>query len=693
MDSVVTTLVSRQPIDRISGEQAEGALRYVFELGEAVRFDAARLGAPTVANTSLTEAQRVARLVNAILESSVITHSSSIAHIALFELYDRYYAYFIANRHHVPTLLQQFLTSSSGIRHPDARVRSRACYLFSHTVSMLKAQYAVFAADIVQAVMDAMDLITSPGSGQPLLGPTERCDLFEAVGVIMNASNNLSTCGAISQRVLGHLAHAVAAYKDGGAASATSAAAGEDSAGVRRAALAQTISEDISFLTALMKGVGGVEATRMPDSPSLGSQSGWTAGSADAATAAASTSTVHPVFHQMTDQVIEAASTCVMHANVRERTLESMQQVINVLGQDAIPYVVRIVNGFFQQAPQPIAEIPKTIRVVYQTVNKTRGYCALVMGEVLLPAVIRRVLVLGSPAQLTLTHNVLSESTRELTEVYKALLVLLHAVTHSNACIGAALSHPNTAEFQSTLFGTILLQALRVPVETELPRLSLQILSRMTLHWADAGSEAMHFILDTVWPAVLDVLTTPSMISCSDAKGFLVIGEALILLRCTLAKGSSSVGTQQQPPVASSSSPPGSLPPSPIVAFVYNAELEQIVVAKIVTLLCRVATQAEVEDMILRVRFDLNSDSALVMLSSGGGAAGSAASLVMMPPPSSTAAAMATATPLDPAATQQQLLATVHGNVMAQVLTPNLSLKACFKSFVELIQSRRAATS
>ena len=130
VDSVVTTLVSRQPIDSISGEQAEGALRYVFELGEAVRFDAARLGAPTVANTSLTEAQRVARLVNAILESSVITHSSSIAHIALFELYDRYYAYFIANRHHVPTLLQQFLTSSSGIRHPDARVRSRACYLF-----------------------------------------------------------------------------------------------------------------------------------------------------------------------------------------------------------------------------------------------------------------------------------------------------------------------------------------------------------------------------------------------------------------------------------------------------------------------------------------------------------------------------------------------------------------------------------
>ena len=54
----------------------------------------------------------------------------------------------------------------------------------------------------------------------------------------------------------------------------------------------------------------------------------------------------------------------------------------------------------------------------------------------------------------------------------------------------------------ANLFGTILLQAIRVPVETELPRLSLQILSRMTLHWADAGSEAMHFILDMV----LDVL-------------------------------------------------------------------------------------------------------------------------------------------------------------------------------------------
>ncbi|CUG24477.1 tRNA exportin, putative, partial [Bodo saltans] len=184
---VVFQVVSVSSPAELPNIEAEGAMRYLFELGELVRMDV------VLKDSTSPFASMIYHLLNC---TSIAGHPDPLVHLAYFELMDRYAQFFVHHRDQVAILLQQLLLMPCGITNAQQRVRSRVCYLCSHMLQTLKMQCVPHAAHIVSAMKEVFDhaaLVTS-----------DKLDLYEGIGTVMSVSD-ISMCVEVAERVLLHM--------------------------------------------------------------------------------------------------------------------------------------------------------------------------------------------------------------------------------------------------------------------------------------------------------------------------------------------------------------------------------------------------------------------------------------------------------------------------------------------------------
>lgn len=507
---VVYQVVSVVSWEVLPSYEAEGALRYLYELGENIRMDI--LKDP---NGSFSQ------MIYHLLHCAAITqHGNSFVHLAYFELMDRYSLFFVHHRDQVPHLLNQSLLMPCGILNLNDRVRSRVCYLFGHMVQQLKLQFAPHAESIVKAMKEVVE--------RSHLTASNKLDLYESIGTMLTLTD-ANTCVSVAENVVKHMhsQHSLV-----------------ESSGANREACSVAVADDIAFLSHLAKGVVGLEVSKIPDSPPLVSKDACSFPSnaslpqdmGDGSPGGPSpqgSSAPFQVFWQVSTDVMRALELWSNVPLVRDRACLFMHQMVNILSQ--VGPLAELFEAFVSNMLQWICavnELPKIMRVVYQFVNRTRSMCITTVSR-MIPVLHQKVLQVGGDvATVRSEMGVVSEYTREQGEVFKSYFSVLHAVVHSS-CLPALVTEPTSA-----ILGTVLEQlvvAIRVSAEFELPKQALQILSRLTHQLAGEHIPFTTFLLRSALPEMVNTFTD-SFFDLKDAKNYFLISEFCQILKSIVTK-------------------------------------------------------------------------------------------------------------------------------------------------------------
>jgi exportin-T len=501
-------------------QQVEAAVRYVYELGE---------GLPNMQSFLKDPNNDYARMITVLLQSSVIHHSSSVVHLAYFETLERFHPFFFHYKEAIPVLLTHILQSPNGICNRASWVRSKNCQIFTRLVGYLKAQLMEHSPQIISALFSILGHNeTSPGVAAPPSGnllPADRCDIYEGLGMLL-ASTDLTACAVVVQHIIGHLQQCKSMAYQTSASSQTL---------VKE--LAPAVADDIGYLSALVKGLGALEATRLPDSPPFapkdvpflptgdGSNGGGGLFPArfelpSAVPEPANTSETLPqtvrVFFAVTESIMQVLETWGGLPMVRDKGIQFIQQVIKILGAECLGFLKAFVLKMLPGCT--LLEAGKVCRVAQQAVQKTRALGANTMAEIL-PALLAKVIELGGEVgEVDRVLGVVSESVKERSEAFKNCFALLHTISHTG-CI-QCLQLPPCLPCVPILL-QMLINALRTSPELELVQKSFQIVSRITAAWCSANSEVESWVLTRYIPAALDALVTWTL----DAKTLSLVGD------------------------------------------------------------------------------------------------------------------------------------------------------------------------
>uniref|UniRef100_UPI00358DF71B exportin-T isoform X7 n=1 Tax=Myxine glutinosa TaxID=7769 RepID=UPI00358DF71B len=153
--------------------EVELALRLLYMLGEA-------LPAGHCGHFSGDESK--ASVLQDMVRTMVLSGVSHFQHCAVtlqfFETVVRYDKFFSAEPQHIPEVLVGFL-DCRGLRHPNAKVRSRCSYLLSRFVKSLSKQIVPFVEDILCQVQDL--LVFSP---RAMLSRGDTRDVLDAIPLL-----------------------------------------------------------------------------------------------------------------------------------------------------------------------------------------------------------------------------------------------------------------------------------------------------------------------------------------------------------------------------------------------------------------------------------------------------------------------------------------------------------------------------
>lgn len=510
---VAFQVVSVASSAELPNSEAEGAMRYLYELGETIKMDAVLKDASSP----------IAQIVFHMLHCPFITgHHDSFVHLAYFELMDRYSAFFVHHRDQVPVVLHQLLLMPCGIVNPNDRVRSRICYLFGHMLQTLKVQFAPHAEHIVKAV----DNIFATRSN---ILPSDKLDLYEGMGTMLSVSDP-TMCVAVAESVVHHMQRLCEEHSRAPTGDAD--------------ALAAQVADDIAFLSHLAKGIAGSDATKIPDSPPLtskdpqGSASNQHFPSTLPQLSDTSSLTQPPMqtFWQVTLDVMGTLDMWSGSALVRDRTCLFMHQMVNILSHHTLGDVFEVFVGRMLQWAVGPSELPKVLRVVYQFVNRTRVSSVAIMARIL-PQLHQRVVHMCCDVALVRSEmGVVSEYVKEHADAYRNYFSVLHAVVHCS-CLPALFTEPALATVSAVL--QLLVGAVRVSAEFELPKQSLQIIGRLAAQLCGeqtaCGEALTAFLLQIAVPEILDAFTSSSF-DLKDAKNFFLVSEFCQLLKSVVQK-------------------------------------------------------------------------------------------------------------------------------------------------------------
>ncbi|KAK7198687.1 tRNA exportin [Novymonas esmeraldas] len=578
-----------------SPEVLEAALRYLYEMGEALRLDSLR-----------DAGDLVTQLLQRLLVTEAVTRGdATCVHLAFFEVQTRYYTFFTHHPQYVPLLLQRLLLQPCGVVNRSDRVRARVCYLFGSLLQLLKGQLGPYAADMVSALHSIV-------CTAPQLQASDRRELYEAMGILLSICGEEGGGGGVGDdgdagvppalRLL-----AASAAADGGARAAVPSAVLAEAAPLlgRKAALLHSVvnsaihslqhassvavgvadhpaADAIALLSALAKGLGSADAGgSTPSSPS-GAGGGGSGGSGGGGCSMGSTPTtvylaaggaalagcasavaavsltnvfVAHTFVCVTQHVMDAAGRLAGSAAVRDAVGQFFQQLMHTLPFDMLrPYTeayVAVCLGWMET----VAELSRLLRCMFQYVNKA-GARGVVSVARLTPLLWQRLCAVGelSAASPVVCMGVVSESARERVGVYKQFFMFLFSVSTWGCVAAVALMPP--ACWRSIL--QQLCHALTLPAEVELPKCALQVFEKLAQELTEsvvAQAVAQHgdavdvaadvaagnlqacstCLLQEALPIAVDALTSTTF-DLDDAKSHIFMAEVLQLFRVSVAR-------------------------------------------------------------------------------------------------------------------------------------------------------------
>lgn len=154
--------------DWSDASNVEGVLRYVYEMGEAIRMDCLK-----------DESDPITLLFSHVLSADVIVaNPCPCVHLTFFEVMERYSIFFVYHRGSIGVLLQRLLLLPCGVLNRDDRVRARVCGLFSRLVQVLKSSLGEFLPDMVSVLQTIVFTADQ-------LQPSDRRELYEALGTLL----------------------------------------------------------------------------------------------------------------------------------------------------------------------------------------------------------------------------------------------------------------------------------------------------------------------------------------------------------------------------------------------------------------------------------------------------------------------------------------------------------------------------
>ncbi|RNE98290.1 exportin T (tRNA exportin)-like protein [Trypanosoma rangeli] len=521
-------------VNNSGAEGIEAALRYLYELGESVRME------------KLQDVENeFSQIVSVVLASEGIAQCPcAVVHLSYFEVMDRYYTFFIYHKEWIPLLLHRLLLLPNGVTNRHPRVRARVCYLFGHLVQLLKTNLPPHRKDIVNAMQNIF--------ASSMLQPSDRRELYEAVGNLLSV-NSPTLTGAVDEDAM--IVRIIETMLQGLRGVASPASPHRVSAG--EAACSEAVADNISFLTALAK---GLRASSGGGGDTTSQHSGHSGTTVDTLTV--------KIFHSTTYDVMNAVSMWHTSAAVRDRAAHYFTQMIHILPFEFIEAYFTAYAANWLTWMEAVPELTKLLRLLLQFVHRSGGQAMALLSRTL-PLALNKVASVGELTMSSEEMGIVSESTREKRGAYRQLFALLQGAAQAG-CVSLIVSLP-PADLIPLL--TQLLAAVQLSGETELPKLALQITTAITsAGWEeegaahhdtghdgderlnnnnsnrsttnpvrkgetnvcdDSGEAWLSFVLNEVVPAILHRFLLPAF-DVRDAKNFLLIGEAGLLLKALM---------------------------------------------------------------------------------------------------------------------------------------------------------------
>uniref|UniRef100_A0A8C4Q9J9 Exportin-T n=1 Tax=Eptatretus burgeri TaxID=7764 RepID=A0A8C4Q9J9_EPTBU len=219
--------------------EVELALRLLYLLGEAL--PAGHCGH---FSGDESKASVLQDMVRTVVLSGVSHYQHCAVTLQFFETVVRYDKFFSAEPQHIPEVLVGFL-DCRGLRHPNAKVRSRCSYLLSRFVKSLSKQIMPFVEEILCQVQDLLVFSPRVNGLQLALSGEDQLFLYEMAGYLV-------ACGELAvgrkAELLGSLLGPLtAAFPP--LLARLSAETDED----RQAALAESLAHAVSFASRTSK--------------------------------------------------------------------------------------------------------------------------------------------------------------------------------------------------------------------------------------------------------------------------------------------------------------------------------------------------------------------------------------------------------------------------------------------------------
>jgi hypothetical protein len=384
-----------------------------------------------------------------------------------------------------------------------------------------------------------------PGPPQTPISGADRADIFEAFGQLI-AMGNAAVLRPVLQDIFTDVQRIEAQAMD------PSAFMSEN--------VVVTVCEALTSLTALAKGIGSVDAAKIPDSPPLpgtqldglfppfaclppamGASSKGGMGSPQPSSSAAQPVGANPyagAIGEVSTAILRVAMCGHQNQMVRDRVLLFLQQIINLIGVAALPFVEEVLRTMLETV-QTAADLTRCLRTLHHAVSKLRGAVAPVVGSCLLPSVLARVQQAGAPDAVLETQivhgHVVSEAAREALEVYRYFFSVLHVVVHCS-CVNALHDPAMVPQVQALL--DIVMSVVRLLPDLDVVKQGLQILSRLVLAWdptTPPPGPMDEFCFTSAILPTLEAFSRPGYINLQDAKVYQAVCELATLLRnvCT----------------------------------------------------------------------------------------------------------------------------------------------------------------
>nr|CCC89446.1 putative tRNA exportin [Trypanosoma congolense IL3000] len=514
-----------------AAEHVEAALRYLYEIGETIRMERLR-----------DSEDGFARLIFAVLSSEHIPqYNCAVVHLSYFEVMDRYSLFFVYHKNCIPQLLQRLLLLPHGVLNSNEAVRGRICYLFGHLVQVLKSCLAPHVREIVTTLQHILSTAT-------YLLPSNRRELYEAMGTLLGSTYQSSVNGTeesavMMQRVLQAVAGGL-----------RDVAKGDD------VTCAEAVADNISYLSVLAKGLRGscnnaggsrrsgcdpCNDNNDNNNNSINNNIRSVVGSDFNSYGEAMTA---EIFHNITADVINVSNKWHASASVRDSTAQYFTQMVHTLPFSSMNVYAPVYIGNWLTWMEAAPELVKLLRIFLQLIHRS-GLCVAPVLSSLLPLLLEKAAAVGELCTTSDAEDIISEGLREQRDVYRQLLAVVHGSVQVG-CANVILALPAA---NLNLLLRQLLTAVQLQDEAGLPKLALQIMTKITASIEPRGepggdgsaSQRLHGsqgeLNDAIWGkwanlmlndgvrVVLHKLLSPTF-DLKDAKNLFFIGEAGLLL-------------------------------------------------------------------------------------------------------------------------------------------------------------------